>query len=210
MGANTEDFAEAARCLADTGRLLHARGWVPATSGNFSLRLANGDLAITASGRDKSTLQPTDILRLDPKGRPRQGGKPSAETGLHLQLYAREPRIGAVLHTHSLRATLVCGRARHQLRFSGLELLKAFEGVHSHEQVLNIPVFDNDQDIAALATRVEERMQQEGTGQAYLIRGHGLYTWGAHLADCLRQLEALEYLFEYDLESRRLPPDPED
>lgn len=201
----TAEFAQAARRIAEAGRELHARGWVPATSGNFSMRLADGDIAITASGRDKSQLQAADVLRLSADGDPRGPGRPSAETALHLQLYARDPRIGAVLHTHSVRAALVCGKSRRTVSFTGLELLKAFDGVDNHQHALDVPVFDNDQDIAALAVRVEQHMQARGTGHAYLIRGHGVYTWGPDLGACLRQLEALEYLFEYDLESRRLP-----
>ncbi|MCO1980156.1 methylthioribulose-1-phosphate dehydratase, partial [Pseudomonas aeruginosa] len=33
----------------------------------------------------------------------------------------------------------------------------------------------------------------------YLIRGHGLYTWGARMSDALRQVEAFEFLFECEL-----------
>jgi methylthioribulose-1-phosphate dehydratase len=197
-------FTEAARLLIAAGQRLYALGAVPATSGNFSLRLAADELAITASGRDKSQLTEADILRIDLQGRPLTGGTPSAETGLHLQLYARDPAIGAVLHSHSLNAILACRQHGDAVVFSGLELLKAFNGISSHEQSLVLPVFENDQDIAALAARVDAHMQGHSTGHAYLIRGHGLYTWGADLEECLRHSEALEFLFAYDLEARRL------
>jgi methylthioribulose-1-phosphate dehydratase len=38
----------------------------------------------------------------------------------------------------------------------------------------------------------------------YLIRGHGLYTWGARMSDALRQIEAFEFLFECELKMRSL------
>jgi methylthioribulose-1-phosphate dehydratase len=40
----------------------------------------------------------------------------------------------------------------------------------------------------------------------YLIRGHGLYTWGPRMADALRHVEAFEFLFECELKTRSLRP----
>lgn len=189
-------FERAAEALASLSRELHRRGWVPATSGNFSARLGDGSIAISRSGRDKALLEPADIMRVDLDGRPLDVRTPSAETALHLQLYRRDPGIGAVFHTHSLNAVLATLESPGGLTFAGLELLKAFAGVASHEARLQVPVFENDQDIAALSARVEQHMQEHGQGHAYLIAGHGVYTWGDSLTDCMRHLEALEYLFQ--------------
>ncbi len=191
------DADSARRLLAAIGRDLHARGWVPATSGNFSARLADGDIVITASGKDKGALRVADIMRIGADGTPKEDMKPSAETALHLGLYARDPAINAVLHTHSVNATLISMQSPDGLTFDGLEILKAFAGVTTHETSMHIPVFANRQDVAALAGDVERHMQAHGQGHAYLIAGHGLYTWGRDIDECLRHLEALEYLFDY-------------
>ena len=188
--------------LAEAGQAIHARGWVPATSGNFSIRLSTGHVAITTSGIDKASLSPHDIMEMDLEGTPQGPSKPSAETALHLQLYHRDPHIGAVLHTHSLNDTLVSLAATDQVRFEGLELLKALSGIDTHETVLDIPVFSNTQNMARLAEDVERYMCANKQGHAYLIRGHGLYTWGKNLAEAMRHLEALEFL----LECHRLRP----
>lgn len=193
------DFNQAAEDIAALGADLHGRGWVPATSGNFSTRIDGGGIAITASGRDKARLTRDDIVLLSPDGQTRSGGKPSAETALHLQLYARDPAIGAVLHTHSLTAVQVSMPAAREIVLAGLELLKAFPGIDSHETELSIPVFENNQDTGALAAAVEARMRAHGQGHAYLIRGHGVYTWASDLRACLLHLEALEYLLRYYL-----------
>lgn len=198
------NIAAAKKELARIGRLLHSRGWVPATSGNFSLRLADGDIAITASGRDKGQLRPDDIMRIAADGSPRENQRPSAETALHTQLYSFSARIHCVLHTHSVRATLISERQPDGLEFRGLEILKAFSGVTSHEAVVRIPIFTNSQDIDALSQEVASAMQANGPGVAYLIAGHGLYTWGRSAAECLRHLEALEFLFDYHLLSAGL------
>ena len=191
------DIEQARQILAATGRELYARGWAPATSGNFSLRLDDGSIAITSSGRDKGRLVPADIMRVSADGLALEDMRPSAETELHLQLYRRDDAVRAVLHTHSVAATVVSMREPGGLRFRGLEILKAFPGIATHEATLEIPVFPNSQDMEALACDVEMRMRRAGQGWAYLIAGHGLYTWGSSIESCMRHLEALEYLFEY-------------
>lgn len=197
-------YQQAVSGLIAAGQRIWQQGWCPATSSNFSQRLDAERCAITVSGRDKGNLQPADIMQVDLSGQALDGKQPSAETLLHTQLYRRDPAIGAVLHTHSVKATLVSMDAPAVVELSGLELLKAFAGNSSHQVTLQIPVFDNTQDIAALAAEVENRMQQHGTGHAYLIRGHGLYTWGRDLPETLRHLEALEFLLDYYWHARQV------
>ena len=198
------DIDAARTCIADIGRKLHARGWVPATSGNFSIRLDDGCIAITASGKHKGELVPEDVLRIGADGHGDSDRKPSAETALHTQLYRRDAAINAVLHTHSVGATFASTRSPDGLRFENLEILKAFDGVDTHRTTISIPVFANSQDIAALAEEVESHMAANGQGVAYLIEGHGIYTWGRDMDGCLRHLEALEYLFDYLFRHRQL------
>ena len=195
-------LADAKRQLVEVSHYLHSRGWVPATSGNFSARLPDGDIAVTVSGKHKGKLSADDIMRMSPDGMPKDDLKPSAETPLHLQLYARDNDINAVLHTHSVNATIASLFHAGEVQFQGLEILKAFPGIESHESSIRIPILDNSQDIAELAGTVERRMLVDGQGVGYLISGHGLYTWGSDMDNCLRHLEALEYLFDYDRLSR--------
>jgi len=196
------NFEAAQLKLVLAAREMHARGWVPATSGNFSVRLTDGDIAITVSGRDKGNLSPADIMRMSANGQPVGAGKPSAEARLHLQLYRRDERINAILHTHSVNATIASQTNTKHLIFHGLEILKAFSGINTHDTSLTIPIFDNNQDIESLANDVERHMSDHDQGVAYLIAGHGVYTWGDGVDECLRHLEALEFLFDYDRLSR--------
>lgn len=199
------DYLAKARALAATGRELHARGWVPATSGNFSMRLSDEAVLVTASGRHKGHLNEEDFLAVDLQGNPVDGGKPSAETLLHTQLYARFPTVGAALHCHTPAATVLSlHSASSKLVFTGFELQKAFSGVHTHESTLTVPVFDNTQDIAALAREVEEYLDRVPDCPAYVIRGHGVYCWADTLEACHRELEALDFLFQCELELQRL------
>ncbi len=202
---STSAYREAARALAATGRRIYGQGWSPATSSNYSLRLNEDHAAITRSGRDKGLLEETDIMVVDMEGAAVGDGKPSAETLLHTQLYRRLPDCGAVLHTHSHASTVLTMHwpADH-ITLEGYELLKALHGVQTHDTRLTIPVFENSQDIAALAVEVDRAMDAGDAGHAYLIRGHGLYTWAADIGACYRQLEALETLLAVELDRRRL------
>ncbi|HAB09933.1 MAG TPA: methylthioribulose 1-phosphate dehydratase [Alcanivorax sp.] len=202
---STSAYREAARALAAIGRRIYGQGWSPATSSNYSLRLNEDHAAITRSGRDKGLLEETDIMVVDMEGAAVGDGKPSAETLLHTQLYRRLPDCGAVLHTHSHASTVLTMHwpADH-ITLEGYELLKALDGVQTHDTRLTIPVFENSQDIAALAAEVDRAMDAGDAGHAYLIRGHGLYTWAADIGACYRQLEALETLLAVELDRRRL------
>ncbi len=191
---------DAVHSLVEVGRLFAARGSVPATSGNFSVRVGPRTAAITRSGADKGELAPDDILLADIESAAPEGA--SAETPLHLRLYRDRPEIGAVVHTHA-DAAAVLSYAGADLVLSGWELLKAFAGVVSHEARLLVPVFRNDQDIQALSERVASRLAIERTAPAYLLAGHGLYTWGRTMAEAKRHAVALEHLLACELDRRR-------
>ena len=194
------------RQIIDAGRFLYGRGWSPATSSNYSARLAADRALLTVSGKHKGQLGEDDVLATDLAGNSLEPGKkPSAETLLHTQLYAWRAEIGAVLHTHSVNATVLSRlTAGDRLLLEDYELQKAFAGVTSHEGQVVVPIFDNDQDIACLAAKVQPWLDEHPDCVGYLIRGHGLYTWGATMADCLRQVEAFEFLFECELKVRAL------
>lgn len=200
----TYGFEAAAAELVRVGRTAAERGWVPATSGNFSVRLDNGEVAITVSGAHKGELTAGRIMRVDLHGRPLEDKRPSAETLLHSQLYRRYPVVRAVFHTHSVGSTVLSRLAGEELVLSELEVMKAFAGIDTHETTLRIPVFPNDQDMTRLAAEVATWLDSHDPVPGYLIAGHGLYTWGASVAETLRHLEAFEFLFQCELETRRV------
>ncbi|MEN2508802.1 methylthioribulose 1-phosphate dehydratase [Stutzerimonas stutzeri] len=203
MTATREHLSQA---IIDAGRFLYGRGWSPATSSNYSARLSSAEALLTVSGKHKGQLTPDDLLAVDMDGRSLEDGKkPSAETLLHTQLYRWRPEIGAVLHTHSVNATVLSRLClSDSLVFADYELQKAFSGVATHESQVTVPIFDNDQDIERLASRVQPWLDRHPDCVGYLIRGHGLYTWGAQMRDALRQIEAFEFLFECELKMRML------
>ena len=190
--------------IINAGRFLYGRGWSQATSSNYSTRLSASEALLTVSGKHKGQLGLDDVLATDLAGNSLEPGKkPSAETLLHTQLYSWNPQIGAVLHTHSVNATVLSRiTAGDRIEFEDYELQKAFSGVSTHESKVLVPIFDNDQDIARLAAKVQPWLEAHPDCVGYLIRGHGLYTWGARMSDALRQIEAFEFLFECELKTR--------
>ncbi len=202
-------YAVAADAIVEAGQFLYQQGWSPATSSNYSARIDDNHIAITVSGRHKGKLGAGDVMVVDLAGRPVQSNcRSSAETRLHTVLYEVFPEVGAVLHTHSVKATVLSRLLGpgEPLVLEGYELQKAFSGVTTHESVLSVPVFDNTQDIETLADDTRAWFKAHPDQPGYLIRGHGLYTWGRTMADCLRHVEAFEFLFECELETMRVRP----
>ncbi len=199
-------FYQQAIALAAAGDELYRRGWVPATSGNFSCRLNADSAIVTASGNHKGRLSPSDFIAVDLQAKPISSGKPSAETALHTQLYARFAQIGAVLHCHSPAATVLSMALDDspELILENYELLKAFDGVDTHATRVSLPIFANTQDIDALAKEADQHLAAHPHCPAYLIRGHGVYCWGKDLNACMRNLEAVDFLLHCELERMRL------
>ncbi len=193
-------FAEQAVRLAEIGKGFHARGWVLGTSGNFSA-VINRDplqLAITASGNDKGNLTPAQILQIDENGSVIAGeGKPSDETKLHL-VAVKLRGAGAVLHTHSVWSTLLSNVFAEAggITISGLEMVKGFAGVKTHEHAEWVPIVENSQQMDELAMTVTDMLQRFPNAHGFLLRGHGLYTWGKDLQEAKRHIEIFEFLLE--------------
>jgi methylthioribulose-1-phosphate dehydratase len=192
--------AEIEILLAELARECYARGWVLGTSGNFSGVLSRDPfrLTITTSGLDKRSLTPQQFVRVDAAGIVQEGsGRPSAETALHLAVVG-ERQAGAVLHTHSIWSTIVSDEhaGRGGLWIEGYEMLKGLEGVSSHTHREWLPILENDQDMPRLSALVEAELRQHPDAHGFLLRRHGLYTWGEHVAQASRHLEILEFLLE--------------
>jgi methylthioribulose-1-phosphate dehydratase len=200
-----EKIDEAVTALVRVGKICYEKNWSLATSSNYSVVVQRDPLLLvmTASGKDKGRLVPSDFVVVDQDGKIKCGAvtqsdvssaKPSAETLLHL-VFARLG-AGAVLHTHSVWSTVLSAKflAYGSMNISGFEMLKAFSGIKTHEASFSIPIYKNTQDIASLAKQVEAKMDSSSRG--FLIERHGLYAAGADIDEAMRHIEAYEFLFE--------------
>jgi len=190
---------EAVKKILEAGLFLDSKGWVPATSGNISVRVDADRIAITVSGRHKGRLKPEDIILVDLEGRPLDEKKPSAETLLHITVYRLYPEVNAVVHTHSPNSTLISRLAKGSVELEDYELLKAFPEINTHRARITVPVFENDQDMGRLSKKVEDYLKRHNRVYGFLIASHGLYTWGEDMESALIHAEAYEFLFECEL-----------
>ena len=202
-GTPLKNFEKDIDALREVGNQFHARGWSLGTSSNYSVVIRRDplELLITASGKDKGNLSRGDFVHVADDGLPIVDGQPkaSAETLLHVAI-AEQPHVGAVIHTHSIWGTLLSDFYFYDrgFRIEGYEMLKGLAGVTTHEYTEWVPVFDNTQDIPALAERVRQCLKnsEPPIQHGFLIRRHGLYTWGHDLDEAKRHIEIFEFLFE--------------
>jgi methylthioribulose-1-phosphate dehydratase len=198
--AVTDRAVELASSLAEAARGFYHRGWALGTSGNFSAVVSPQPLRlmITSSGVDKGRLTTDQFVQVDGDGNVIAGeGRPSDETKLHLTIVRLRPAM-AVLHTHSVWSVTLSALLINDsgIEISGYEMLKGLAGVRTHEHREWLPILENSQDMDELASEVEELLQERPATHGFLLRGHGLYTWGKSVEEARRHVEILEFLLE--------------
>lgn len=193
--------------LAETIRSYHQKGWSPATSTNYSFRTADNlnCIYVSRSGIDKSQFTEDDFIAVDFSGNPLPeyaGVKPSAETLIHCSLYQIFPETMCILHSHSVYSVLHSALQTKEVTLEGYEVLKGYEGIATHETTVDLPIFDNTQNMVefseelfATKTRLEV--------PAFIMRKHGTYAWGNSLFEAKRHLETTEYLLEVEWKLRQ-------
>lgn len=182
-----------AQQIADIARSLYARGWMPGTAGNISVR--SGDTAaITGSGLSKGELTADDMVTVTvADSRPVSGvRRPSAETAIHTAVY-RATDADAVVHVHAPQATAQTIGASGPLTFTGYELIKGL----GTTDTITIPVFANHADVERIGADIEQHLTEHPEAPPVLfIAGHGITGWGADLAQARDRVECLEAMCE--------------
>lgn len=196
--------------IISAGKFLAARGWAPATGGNYSMRLPSGEIAITMSGKWKGELTEADIMTVDMDAKPTSSGtasKPSDETELHTTVYKIFPDVGAILHTHSIALTALTMALpdANEIVLEGYELQKAYPGITTHQCRVRLPIFANDQVMAPIARQIESVFgNPEGIAPVFLLRGHGLYGWASDMNGAKKLVEATEFMLSCELERLKI------
>jgi methylthioribulose-1-phosphate dehydratase len=196
-----EGFRDTASALVAITRSFYARGWALGTSGNFSAVLSRDPLrlAITPSGADKGELAAEQILTIGQELNETNdlNKKPSAEALLHIKVVLARG-AGAVFHTHSVWSTILSSvhAAAGGVMIEGFEMLKGLEGVKSHEHREWLPIIENSQNMPGLAESVAQILRKNPDSHGFLLKQHGLYTWGRNLAEAKRHVEIFEFLLE--------------
>jgi len=178
--------------LCRVGQSLHARGYVHASAGNISVRLADGGWLITPTDACLGTLEPDRLAHIGTDGQQLSGDRASKTLALHRAIYAAAPEARCVLHTHS----------SHLVALS-------LQGVFSADDVVppitpyfvmkvgHVPLVPyhrpGDPAVAAwVAARIAQQAQQGRPIRAVLLERLGPVVWHSSPQEASAVLEELE------------------
>ncbi len=162
---------------------LYERGYVTATDGNISARLANGNILITPTSLNKGQVAESDLVEVTSSGAAITLSRtPSSELSMHLFVYGQRPDVGAVVHAHPSHAT---GFAAARLPLSTALLPEVIVGLGT------IPLAEyatpsTDEVPASLAPYVKET-------NAVLLSNHGVVTFGGSVEEAFFRMEKVEH-----------------
>lgn len=180
--------------LVRFGQMLHARGYVAATEGNLSVRLASDRIMITPTGFSKGMLQPEDMVVVDLEGHKLEGEtNPSSEIAMHLTIYRMRPEVGSVVHAHPCTATgfASAGLALDQPLCSELVVTLGSVPLAPYATTGTAELSD------ALKPFIPDH-------NAILMANHGVVTFGADLPQAYLRMEAVEHYAKIALTARQL------
>ncbi len=180
--------------LVDVCKRLYDRKLTVSAGGNMSVRLNDNEFLITPSGRNKGSLKPEELIKMDLGGNVLSPGKPSIEHKFHLQLYLKNNETKAVVHCHPLNcvALAVLGKnIRTSLTPEGILLLG------------DVPMVDYK---TPGSQELVDAVAECSDSVAMLMKKHGALTQGKSLEEAYNRMEELEFQAELQL----LIPDAED
>ena len=171
------------RQLVTFGRRLFTQGLIVSSDGNLSARLGSKHVLVTPAGISKAILRPSSLLVVDLDGRVRgQGGRPSSELAMHLEVYRRVPEARAVIHAHPPFATA--------LTVAGLpfprDILPEIAATLGDVPTTGLAMPGTPEDADAIRPFIVNH-------RAILLRQHGSLTYGASLDEACDHLERVEH-----------------
>ncbi len=178
------NYDQQKQLIVDTAQLLTHKGYLMATGGNISVRIAGQNLlAVTPSNTDYLTMTADDICILDFNLNVLEGTlKPSVESGMHAAIYAVRPDVNAIVHTHQVYA-------------SALTLMKAPIPALFDEQVRFlgrsveiIPYAPSG--TGMLKNTVAKHVKNHNN--AYMMQNHGALLFGHDMERAVHNVEILE------------------
>jgi len=78
----------------------------------------------------------------------------------------------------------------------GYEMLKGLSGIRTHEYEEWLPILENSQDYTELSKSLSLVLREKPGIHGFLLRNHGLYTWGSNIEEAKRHVEIFEFLLE--------------
>ncbi len=181
------DETEARAALIGTCRMLYDRRLTVSAGGNMSVRLDDGTVLITPSGRNKGLVGLDELVKVAMDGSVLSGPKPSIETRFHLALYRLEPGTNAIVHCHPLNCIA--------LTIKGMPLRCNLtpEGVLLLGRVPTIGYYTPG------TQELVDAVAEMHSCQAMLMERHGAIAQGRNLEEAFDRMEELEFQAELSM-----------
>lgn len=195
--------------IAELCRHFYQLGWVSGTGGGISIR--DGErIYMAPSGVQKERMLPEDMFVLDRQGEvmeaPAGDYKLSECSPLFMNAY-RMRDAGAVMHSHSIHATLATLLYDDEFIITELEMIKGIRG-HGYYDRLVVPIIDNTARECDLADAMAAAIDAYPKSDAVLVRRHGVYMWGRDWVQAKTQAECYDFLFHAAVRMRSMGLDP--
>lgn len=176
------------------GLRMYQRGYVAATDGNISVKMADDRVLVTPAGVCLGELRPEDLVAVDADGTVCDAnGRPTSELPTHMEVYEQRPDVGAVIHAHPPLATA--------FTVAGISLAQCV----IPEVVLTMGTIPT----ARYATPSTEQGREVVRDlirehDALILDRHGTLTVGSDLISAYRKLEKVEHCAQVTLAARQL------
>ncbi len=170
--------------MIQVGKRLADKGLLVAKGGNYSVRIGENRILLTASGFDKSAINETQISMIDLEGNVLEGLKPALDIRMHLEIYRNMPEIRAVVHSHPPIATGFAMSTYHVEDFMMPEAILDIGGIETTE--FAVPTTIEVPQCVGACIRKNPKVR------AIVLRGHGVL--GLSDKDVLDACYKIEYL----------------
>ena len=174
-----ETFAR--EVLTDVCTKLYERKLTVSAGGNMSIRLNDGEILITPSGRNKGLLLPEDMVKMSMDGKVIGEGKPSIEHKFHLAIYNKNQDVNAIVHCHPLYCTALAVKGtkiKSDLTPEGVLLLGDVPMVEYYTP-------GSDELVKAVEAYADKN--------AMIMKRHGALTSGRNMEEAYNRMEELEF-----------------
>lgn len=171
--------------MINVGKRLAARGLLIGKGGNYSVRIGENRVLLTASGFDKAAINDTQISLIDLEGNVLEGLKPALDIRMHLEVYRNMPEIRAIVHSHPPISTGFAMSNYRVEEFMMPEAILDIGGVETTEFAVPTTV--------EVPQCVGECIKKNPKVRAMILRGHGVLCLSEKdVMDACYKLECLE------------------
>lgn len=176
-------ISQQSREIIEVCRILYQKDFIRGIDGNVSVRLPDGNLLITPTGKRKETVQPKDLLTLGMDGQVVVGtGKPSSEYRMHIECYRAREEVSAIIHAHPAYSVSV-GSAISPKHLEPFNEAQAILGGVARAENLPSGSRELGEAVASAAAKAN----------VVVIKWHGVTVLGTDLSSALTRLETFDW-----------------